>query len=730
METLHQTLKEKAQQHFQAGEFVQAVALYEQAIEQEPDLVNQYWFLGLAYLLQGNEIDAQTTWLYALSQGDELQQSEWLAELQALLEAEACRQSQLQLQEHSWLIRQHIRELEPENLANLLKLVCLSIDLDKFDSAYLIEWDVIQSLENLNTQVLPDLLLEALEKNTRQIDQPVLDFAQSCLPLVQSASGWLSIYLEIARKTGFDYGYYPSAIKLLNSCLFFQAENIDLLTFLSRYQLQVHEYKAAIASAKKAAMLSQTPIQKSFTNTLLIKTLITGGQWGEINEITFHYLQDICELKNLPAIRFESGLLQALIVSNGNLAYIQDNLSENRLYQNLIANLFLKSAQTSLPKSDHRRPSTSSIREKSDKKIKIGYVGSTFSRHSVSWLNRWLFAHHNKKEFEIHIYVFGEVLTDIFFQTWFEPHVHFINESRSNIVEIISKIKQDKIDILVDLDSYTLDYTCTVMAAKPAPIQVTWLGNDASGLSTIDYFIADPYVLPEQAQAHYQEKIWHLPQTYIAVDGFEVGFPTLHRKDLGITTDAIIYFSSQTALKRNPETARLQLEIIKQVPNSYLLIKGLGDPEIIKAYFTELAHEVGLNPYRLRFLEDCATEYEHRANLQIADVILDTYPYSGATTTLESLWVGVPLVTRVGETFSSRNSYAFLMNVGVTEGIAHSAQEYLDWGIRFGIDESLRQKVAWKLHQSRNTSPLWDAKQFTRDMEAAYKQIMQNYWGE
>jgi predicted O-linked N-acetylglucosamine transferase (SPINDLY family) len=727
METRQQTLQEKAQQHFQSGEFTQAAALYEQMIEYEPDQVSHYWYLGLTYLLQNNEADAQTTWLYGLSQGNELQQSKWLAELQALLAVEADRQNELEHPESSWLVRQHIREFEPGNLTNLLKLICLSIELDKFDSAHLVEWNVIELLENSVIEVSSELLLKTLEKITQKIDQPILNFAQSCLQKLQGVSEWLTIYLEIARKTGFDYGQYSAAIELLNSCLLLQPNNIDLITFLARYQLKVYEYKAAIISVKKAIFFSQTPIQKSFANTLLLKVLIAAGQWGEVREIASQYLQDIHELQNLPEIQFDSGLLQALIVSNGDLAYIQDNLAENRFYQNLVANLFKVSAQKTLPQFDHRQRSKISFCDDSTRKIKIGYIGSTFSPHSVSWLNRWVFAHHNKKEFEIHIYAFGEVLSHSFFQTWFEPHAHFITESRSDVKAMMNKIYKDEIDILVDLDSYTRDYTCTVMAAKPAPIQVTWLGNDASGLSTIDYFIADPYVLPEHAQVHYQEKIWRLPQTYIAVDGFEVSSPTLRREDLDITTDAIIYFSSQTALKRNPETVRLQLEIIKQVPNSYLLIKGLGDPVIIKAYFTELAHEVGLNPDRLRFLADCATEYEHRANLQIADVILDTYPYSGATTTLEALWVGVPLVTRLGETFSSRNSYAFLMNAGVTEGIAQSAQEYLDWGVRFGTDEALRKEVAWKLYQSRNISSLWDAKQFTRDLEVAYKQMWQHY---
>ena len=247
------------------------------------------------------------------------------------------------------------------------------------------------------------------------------------------------------------------------------------------------------------------------------------------------------------------------------------------------------------------------------------------------------------------------------------------------------------------------------------------------GLPAIDYFIADPYVLPENAQDYYQEKIWRLPQTYIAVDGFEIGVPTLRRADLDIPLNTVIYLSAQTSVKRHPNTARLQLKILKEVPNSYLLIKGIDDQAAIQTLFTELAEEERVDPKRLRFLGGVASALIHRANLGIADVILDTYPYNGATTTLEALWVGVPLVTRVGQQFAARNSYAFLTNAGIREGIAWTDEDYIKWGVRLGKDEELRQQVTHKLKVSRQTSALWNAQQFTREMENAYQQMWQIY---
>ncbi|NET53395.1 MAG: O-linked N-acetylglucosamine transferase, SPINDLY family protein, partial [Merismopedia sp. SIO2A8] len=242
-------------------------------------------------------------------------------------------------------------------------------------------------------------------------------------------------------------------------------------------------------------------------------------------------------------------------------------------------------------------------------------------------------------------------------------------------------------------------------------------------IPAIDYFIADPYVLPATAQEYYTEKIWRLPQTYIAVDGFEVGVPTLRRDQLNIPNDAIIYLSSQRGYKRHPETVRLQMQILKQVPNSFFLIKGKAEAEAIKNFFNQIAEEEGVECDRLRFLPEVALESIHRANLGIADIVLDTYPYNGATTTLETLWMGIPIVTKVGQQFAARNSYTMMINSGITEGIAWNDQQYLEWGIRLGKDANLRQQIAWKLRQSRQSAPLWNGRQFTREIEKAFQVI-------
>ncbi|MDR9405105.1 MAG: O-linked N-acetylglucosamine transferase, SPINDLY family protein, partial [Halothece sp. Uz-M2-17] len=362
----------------------------------------------------------------------------------------------------------------------------------------------------------------------------------------------------------------------------------------------------------------------------------------------------------------------------------------------------------------------------SKKYLRIGYIGHTLRSHSVGWLSRWLISNHHRDKFYVAVYLVDENsdnLTKKLADNVDRFRV-FINQSFEESAQIIAN---DEIDILIDLDSCTFPRTCRILSLKPAPIQVSWLGWDASGLPAIDYYLADPYVLPKNAQDYYQETIWRLPHSYVAVKGFEVSVPSLTREKLEIPSEATVYLSPQTALKHHPDTVRLQMKILKGVPNSYFIIKGRSDKELLKKVFNEISEAEGIDFQRLRFLELDPNELIHRANLGIADVVLDTYPYNGATTTLETLWMGVPLVTKVGEQYVARNSYTFLKNAGVEEGIAWTDEEYVQWGVKLGTDENLRRDVHWKLLQSRKTSPLWDVEQFVNDMETAYQQMWEKY---
>jgi predicted O-linked N-acetylglucosamine transferase (SPINDLY family) len=716
-------------QNIIAGEYAKAVYFYEQAITTQPELVSNYWYLGLSLLLQEQETEAQMTWMLALAEIEDKKNQFHITELIQVLQLEAERRENLEQFSTSWLIRQHIREINPDDINNLLNLLQLSIKLEYFEDTQLNEWGITELLKsqeiiNLNSELLKQILVQILD--IPPLHSSSLDFVETCLPYFTNPYECLCILMPAAMKIGHTFKQPQIAAQILELYLRLDPQELETLYHLAVFYQDSQNYELGIVKAKLCYSLSENLADKIFAIHLVLRGLMTaGGYWQEICSTSQELeavLQEFIKAQPLPLDEVRT---LRLLTPSFAIPHIKDTPADFRKIHNQVAQIFQKNIQAVFPEAAERYTQRI-FKNKTPKPLKIGYVSYALRKHSVGWLARWLFQHHNRDNFEISAYFVNYKLVDDFLQSYYVNQSCHAHKLQMNALEIAEQIYADEIDILVDLDSITLDISSEVMALKPAPIQVTWLGWDASGIPAIDYFIADPYVLPENAQNYYTEKIWRLPQTYIAVDGFEVGIPTLRRDELDIPSDAVIYLSAQRGYKRHPETTRWQMKIIKEVPNSYFLIKGDAEEETIKEFFYKIAEEEGVNASRLRFLPQDPSEAIHRANLGIADIVLDTYPYNGATTTLETLWMGIPLVTRVGEQFAARNSYTMMMNVGVTEGIAWTDAEYIEWGVRLGKDGGLRQQVAGKLRQSRQTAPLWNGKQFTREMENAYQQMWQS----
>jgi predicted O-linked N-acetylglucosamine transferase (SPINDLY family) len=720
--------QQQAEQYLIQGHYSQAANLYEKAIAQEPDVTSYYCHLGLLLLLQGQEAEAQMTWMLPITEAEEEKLQEYTNELLKVLEKEAERRETLGEYSLAWTIRQHMREINPSDINNLLRILILSIKLENYEFMdELHKYRLIEILNNQETiKINDDLLIRFLEKilNLFPLHPTTLKLVEASLPHLPDYNKFLCILLPAAMKICHTLRQPLLAASFLKLYLQLEPDNVEVLRHLAIFYQDAHCYSQGIETAKLCCSLSEGLADKIFALHLLLRGLMSaGGYWQEICETCQNLEATFEQFIQAQPIALEEGRILRLLTPSFAIPHIKDDPASFRLIHNQVAEIFnndVRALAQSQEKNYCRKITT-------NKKVKIGYVSYAFRSHSVGWLARWVFKHHNRKKFDIYTYFVNYQLVNDFLQDWYARQGGNVRKLGMNGWEIAEQIYQDEIDILIDLDSITLDITSEVMALKPAPIQVTWLGWDASGIPAIDYFIADPYVLPDNAQDYYTEKIWRLPHTYIAVDGFEVAVPTLRRDELDIPGDAVVYLSAQRGYKRHPETTKWQMKILKEVPNSYFLIKGLAERESIKRFFYQIAEEEGVDCSRLRFLPQDPSEAIHRANLAIVDVVLDTYPYNGATTTLETLWMGIPLVTRVGEQFVARNSYAMMVNAGITEGIAWTDEEYIEWGVRLGKDAALRQQISWKLRQSKQTAPLWNGKQFTLEMEKAYEQMWQIY---
>jgi predicted O-linked N-acetylglucosamine transferase (SPINDLY family) len=733
-EPLPANWQQQADRLIQQNNYSQAAKLYEQAIELEPEVKTHYWQLGVLMLLQGQEAEAQTIWLMAMTMAEPDQVEPWTLELVQILENEAIRCEAIAEYSTAWMIRQHIREIHPAEVNNLLRLVSLWIQQETMTVDDLIALEVIPLLHTCDVgEVKFDLLMQTLTQVLHSFSPHdlTLEFAIACLKFVNDLPTFMAVLLPAAVRIAYEAKAPKLAASLLEQYCLLEPHNIEILGHLSIFYQNASLYEQGIETARLRLALADSLAEKIFSSHVLLRGLMSaGGYWQQASTAVEQHRQLLRSLVAENPTDLHPVHTVRLCTASYFLPYFSDSFVNNRLLQNQVMAL----SHSLIQQQDRAKIDRFRLQRRppsvTPKPIKIGYLSNCMKQHSVGWLARWLIKYHDRSRFQLHGYFIGDRLNDGLYNWYVNQmdHAHITGVDHANDSDqIAERIHQDAIDILIDLDSLTVDLSCHILALKPAPVQVTWLGWDATGIPGVDYFIADPYVLPDNAQDYYTETIWRLPQTYIAVDGFEVEVPSLRRDRLDIPSDAVIFLSAQKGYKRHADTARWQMQIIKNVPNSYFLIKGSAEQESIQQFFVDIARSEGVDPDRLRFLPETTTEGVHRADLAIADVVLDTYPYNGATTTLETLWMGIPIVTRVGQQFAARNSYTMLKNVGVEEGIAWTDEDYVEWGVRLGTDASLRQQVREKMRRSRQTAPLWNAEKFTREMEHAYEQMWKKY---
>lgn len=725
-------LQAEAYDYFIAKNYSEAVNIYLELIDSNPNDKANYWYLGLSKLLQGKSDEAQIIWSSTIDSSESDEVDRYIDEFSQILAKEASRIKDLGLYSDSLSIRQSLYEINPYNLSNLIEIILLLIILGTFTANSLDDLEIFELLDSQEFNPLSEAeLLDFLEKlltSTNTDPSIVLLVEKICKAHNESQS---KITEKLFTLSGnFLNRNLAKAIEVLEMGTRIDDQNLELLMYLVDCYLFKKDPEQAVTIGKELynRSLSRRTVDKVLACQWLMKAYIYKCTYWEetykIHQECDVYLRDLIDedTSNL-SIKEASYYLMA---TGFYYPYFYDQPQSTRNLRQSIHHLSHQRLRLDLQKNIDNHKKRQALRKKSyipERPIKIGYLSRCLKRHSVGYIARWLMQYHDRERFELYGYV-GEQPDGDPLSAWYEKQFHKIyTEKLQNGIDLANQIQKDGIDILIDLDSITFPHGSGISLLKPSPIQVTWLGWDAAGLENVDYFIADPFVLPEDAQEYYAEKIWRLPQTYVAVDGFESATPTVRRDLLDIPNDAVIYFSAQATMKRHPDTIRLQMRIIQSVPNSYLVLKSMGDQESLKEFFFEMARLEGVNKDRLRFLPITNSETEHRANLLIADVILDTYPYNGATHTLETLWMEIPMVTRVGEQFAARNSYTMMINAGITEGIAWTDEEYVEWGINLGTDIDLRKQVAWKLKQGKQTAPLWNSRQFTKDMESAYEQM-------
>ncbi|HTV47184.1 MAG TPA: tetratricopeptide repeat protein [Phycisphaerae bacterium] len=364
-----------------------------------------------------------------------------------------------------------------------------------------------------------------------------------------------------------------------------------------------------------------------------------------------------------------------------------------------------------------------------DRRIKIGYVSPDLRGHSVAFFMENLLAHHDPGQFEIFCYADLANPDDVSARLKTLSH-HWRDTTKLNEERFADLVRKDGIDILVDLAGHTAGNRLTLFARKPAPVQVTWLGYpDTTGMTAMDYRFTDAHADPKRtAQKFYTEKLIWLENSFLCyrpLDGAPPVGPSPFENNQGRITFGCFNILS----KINVPLAKLWSQILQKVPDSRLIMKsyqGLQDAGG-KTHLMQKFTEAGIDAERVTLLGLAPTRAEHLKQFNLIDIAMDSYPYNGTTTTCDGLWMGVPVITLSGKSHMSRVGVSLLTNVGLSELIAKTPEEYVDIAVKLAEDKPRLNQYRKSIRELMSKSQLMNAREFAGNIEKAYRDIWRKW---
>lgn len=360
-------------------------------------------------------------------------------------------------------------------------------------------------------------------------------------------------------------------------------------------------------------------------------------------------------------------------------------------------------------------------------RLKIGYISPDFCRHPVGGFIEPVLAAHDRDRFQVFCYS-TTTRPDETTRRLAGLCEHWRDVSRDSDDMIAERMRFDAIDILVELAGHTGGGRLPLVARKPAPVQVTWLGYpNTTGLRAIDYRFTDAYADPPgSTDALHVEKLVRLPQ------GFLCYCPPAITPEPGespsLANGSVTFGSLNNLSKVTDAVVAVWCRILAGVPGARLLLKayGLSAASARQEMLARFARH-GIGPDRLILLPPVASSEAHLATYRQIDIALDPFPYNGTTTTLEALWMGVPVISLTGSTHVSRVGLSILSRAGLADLVAASAEEYLAKAVALAGDAARRQVLRAGLRAQLRASPLLDGKTFTREVESAYLDMWAAY---
>ncbi len=355
-------------------------------------------------------------------------------------------------------------------------------------------------------------------------------------------------------------------------------------------------------------------------------------------------------------------------------------------------------------------------------RLTIAYLSADFHDHATAYLIAELFEQHDRQGFRILAGSYGKDDDSAIRRRIQGAADSFRNLASMGSAEVAAWAAAEQVDILVDLKGYTAGGRLDLLSRRLAPVQVAYLGYPGTmGGGALDYLIGDPVVSPADHQPFYHEKLAILPDCYQVNDRKRPRPPTApSRPTLGLPERGFVFGALHTPQKLNPAMFALWMRLLLAVPDSCL---WLYDPHGAAAgNLREAARQAGVDPARLAFAGPAPLPI-HLARYRAIDLCLDSFPYTGHTTTSDALWMGVPVVAMLGEGFAGRVSASLLRAVGLANLITPDPAGYEALAVALARDGTRLAGLRRHLEKGRHTAPLFNTPRFTAHLEEAYRMM-------
>jgi predicted O-linked N-acetylglucosamine transferase (SPINDLY family) len=358
-------------------------------------------------------------------------------------------------------------------------------------------------------------------------------------------------------------------------------------------------------------------------------------------------------------------------------------------------------------------------------RLRIGYLAWGLHDHATGYWTPELFELHDRSRCEVTAYAYGPDDGSEIRKRIRGAAEHFVDLAREPDGVAARRIYDDGVDVLVDLTGYTFGTRSQLLALRPAPVQVNWFYPGTMGTTCADYFIADPFVVPHELEPFFTESIARLPDCYMITDRKRpVSEAVPSRAECGIPDDAFVFCYFNQTYKILPDIFASWMRILRAVPGSVLWF--LESNPWATANLGKEAEKHGVASQRI-IVAPRKPIAEHLVRYRVADLALDSFPYTSHTTAADALWVGCPLVTRVGDTFASRVAASVLICGGAPELVTDTVDSFERLAVELATSPAKLRETRRRLEEARATSRLFDTPRFVRNLESAYENMFKAF---